>query len=184
MDDQLANLIGDYKTFLSEIIAEVKAEGFDMRDFVQLDHLCYRVPSNDEYRKMREMLSHFGTFLSENMVNGRFIATFRLAKPIVHEGWRIDAIELPAPKPGDKRSGLDHIEFVLYDDLHDFMDKYPGKKYGLAALRRKINPEVSLRLSDKHVVKFHLMSLTTVVFVENQLGYDFIEDAEAYITQQ
>ncbi|HEX3568210.1 MAG TPA: VOC family protein [Candidatus Saccharimonadales bacterium] len=181
--NELAKLIGDYETFLSEILSEVKAEGFDLHDFVQIDHLCYRAPTNDRYREMRELLSHFGTFLSENMVNGRFISTFRLHEPIVYDGWRIDALELPAPKPGDEREGLDHIEFVLYDDLHDFLEKYKNKKFGLKAMRRKINPEVSLRLSDKHVVKFHLLSLTTVVFIENQLGYDFIEDAEAYAAQ-
>lgn len=54
--DKLQNIIGDYRTFLKQILKEIVDEGFDLSDLVQMDHMCYRVPSVDLYEmKKREL---------------------------------------------------------------------------------------------------------------------------------
>lgn len=173
----LQDIIGDYTAFLDDLLARVAGAGFDMSDFVQIDHLCYRTTSADNYREKKAELSAVATLLRETQVNGRPIATFRLRQPIMHDAaWRIDAVELPAPKAGRAYAeGLEHVEFVLYDDIPTFLKKYEGKPFELRAADRGINPEVGLQLGDLSV-KFHLLSLPTVVYLEEKLGLDDIRD--------
>ncbi|HSX36077.1 MAG TPA: VOC family protein [Patescibacteria group bacterium] len=174
----LNNIIGDYQKFLDDILARVTEEGFDLDDFVQIDHLCYRVPSLDGYHQKKEECRAIGSLLGETMVNGRPIATFRLHEPIRSGQWRIDALEVPAPKEGHPvAEGLEHIEFVLYDDFQAFLKKYPGKPYNMASADRGINPEIGLKLNG-YGVKFHLLNLPTVVYLEHKLGMHDIRDGQ------
>jgi hypothetical protein len=57
----------------------------------------------------------------------------------------------------------------LYDDFEAFQRKYAGKPFELWSVDRGINPEIGLQLG-KHSVKFHMLSLPTVLFLENKLG--------------
>lgn len=174
----LNDVIGDYSSFLTDIIGRVTRVGFDLKDFVQIDHMCYRTVSLDNYAQKKSQLTAVGTQLGENMINGRPIATFRLHQPVMHGQWRIDAVELPAPKAGSVFiEGLEHVEFVLYDDLQTFLKKYDGKPFDLRAADRGVNPEVGLQL-DNYAVKFHLLNLPTVVYLENKLGMDDIRDSQ------
>lgn len=103
------------------------------------------------------------------MVSGRPIATFRLNNPIHYEGWRIDAIELPAPKKGSKKlEGLEHIQFVLFDDLQTFMHKHSDKEFDIRAIDRGVNPMISYKFKDG-AVKFHMLSLPTAIYLEKKL---------------
>lgn len=112
------------------------------------------------------------------MVNDRPISTFRLRQPVLHSQWRIDAIELPAPKAGhEHREGLEHIEFVLYDDIPTFLKKYDGQPFEMRAADRGINPEIGLQLGELSV-KFHLLNLPTVVYLEQKLGMTDIRDGK------
>jgi predicted metalloenzyme YecM len=125
---ELRKVIGDYSLFLDDVLSRVEEEGFDLDDFVQLDHMCYRTISNENYTQKKAELDKVAKLLVETMVNGRPISTFKLAEPIIHKTWRIDAVELPAPKPDTKyKEGLEHVEFVLYDDIPTFLKKYEGK---------------------------------------------------------
>lgn len=167
---ELISIIGDYEVFLRKIFVEIEAEGFDTTDFVQMDHVCYRTHSIDNYSRKKEDLTRVGELLSEVNINGRPISTFRLRVPIKYAGWRIDTIELPAPKPGRvTQEGLEHVEFVLYDSIKDFLKKYPDKTFNLASVDRGVNPEVGFKLPS-YGVKFHLLSLPTAVFLEKKLG--------------
>lgn len=169
-------VIGDYTAFLDEILALTEAEGFDMGDFSQIDHLCYRTTSRENYRQKQAELQGIAQLLGETMVNGRPISTFRLQEPIRHQGWRIDALELPAPKAGAEHGeGLEHVEYVLYDDIPTFLKKYDGKPFELRAADRGINPEVGLQLG-RYSVKFHLLNLPTVVWLEQRLNIHEVAD--------
>lgn len=173
----IQSIIGNYSHFLDDVLARTEAEGFDLTDFVQIDHMCYRTVSLDNYFEKKEELTVAANLLGEAMINDRPITNFRLKEPIRHAGWRIDAIELPAPKPGSVyREGLEHIEFVLYDDFPTFLRKYEGKPFKLDAVDRGINPEIVLQLDDL-AVKFHLLSLTTVVYIEHKLGITSVKNA-------
>ena len=167
---KLPKIIGDYDAFLRAITAEITAEGFDMTDFVQMDHRCYRTSSLENYTEKKTQIAEVAELLGETQVNGRPIATFRLHTPILFEQWRIDTLELPAPKPSKATSeGLEHVEFVLYDSIDAFLDKYKGKEFKLGAADRGINPEVGYNLPS-YGVKFHLLNLPTVVYLESKLG--------------
>jgi len=174
----LEQIIGDYPKFLDAVLQKVESSGFDMDDFIQLDHVCYRTISLKNYLAKRNELQQVAMLLGENTVNGRPIATFRFNEPIQHKQWRIDAIELPAPKAGSKyKEGLEHIEFVIFDDLKAFLDKYKDKPFEMRAANRGVNPEISLQL-EEHSVKFHLLNLPAVIYIEDKLGIDNVKDGQ------
>lgn len=179
---RLQEIIGNYDVFLDEILSRTQAEGFDLRDFIQIDHLCYRTSSLDNYAQKKEELAQVASLLGETMINGRPIATFRLTEPVRHGPWRIDALELPAPKEGaTHQEGLEHIEFVLYDDIPTFLKKYEGKPFEMRAADRGINPEIGLPLGDL-TIKFHLLNLPTVVYLEHKLGVTSVADGQQGIS--
>lgn len=176
--DPLEQVVGDYRTFLQRIVEEIVAAGFDLDDFVQMDHLCYRVSSRNDYETKKKDLMIVGKLLGENQVNGRPIATFRLFNPVRHDTWRIDCVELPAPKPNTPtKEGLEHVELVLFDDKDDFLEKYSDKQFDLKAADRGVNPEITFKLPSG-AVKFHLLNLPTVIYLENKLGMDDIRDGQ------
>lgn len=176
--NDLQAIIGDYQTFLKQIITEIQEEGFDLADFSQMDHMCYRVSSAKAYAAKKQELAVVGRLLGEAQVNGRPISTFRLFEPIRYENWRIDAIELPAPKEGAKTiEGLEHVELVLLDDKADFLKKYSLKQFDMKAADRGINPEIGFKLPT-YTVKFHLLNLPTVIYIENKLGIRDVRDGQ------
>jgi len=175
---ELEHIVGNYDSFLEDMLGRVVNEGFDLSDFSQIDHMCYRTTSLKNYEDKKVQLAKVGQPLTETMVNERPIATFRLNQPVFHDKWRIDAIELPAPKQGSKhQEGLEHIEFVLYDDIPTFLKKYDGKPFEMKAADRGINPEIGLRLGE-YTVKFHLLSLTAVTYLEQKLGITSVKDGQ------
>lgn len=175
---ELKEVIGDYPTFLDDILAKVVEDGFDLTDFVQIDHMCYRTVSAENYAQKKSELEAVAKLLGETMINGRPISTFRLNEPVLHDPWRIDSIELPAPKAGAEHvEGLEHVEFVLYDDIPTFLKKYEDKPFEMRAADRGINPEIGLQLGE-YSVKFHLLNLPTVVYLERKLGMDDIRDSQ------
>ncbi len=175
---ELAQIIGDYPAFLDDILDRVETEGFDFADFVQIDHMCYRTTSLENYEDKKTELASVAKLLGEALINGRPISTFRLNTPVIHSPWRIDAIELPAPKAGSEhQEGLEHVEFVLYDDIPTFLKKYEGKPFEMRAADRGINPEIGLQLGELSV-KFHLLNLPTVVYLEHKLGMNDIRDGQ------
>jgi predicted metalloenzyme YecM len=174
----LDEIIGDYETFLDEFLEIIVDEGFDLSDFSQMDHICYRTISTENYEKKKKELATLATLLTETMVNNRPICIFKLHTPLKHYGWRVDVIELPAPKSGkDFAEGLEHAEFVLYDDQATFLKKYARKSFEMKAADRGINPEISYRLP-KYSVKFHLLSLSTVAYLEQKLGITEVVDGK------
>jgi len=168
---KLEAIIGNYEQFLQTVIGKVEAAGFDLDDFVQLDHMCYRTVSEENYLTKKSVLQEVATQLHETKVNGRLIAAFRLHQPVRVASWRVDTVELPAPKEGKEfKEGLEHVEFVLYDDKDTFLKKYADKSFNLASADRGINPEIGFALDDGLSVKFHLLNLPTVVYLEKKLG--------------
>lgn len=96
----------------------------------------------------------------------------------MHGTWRIDAVEAPAPKPGDAYAdGFEHVECVLYDDMAAFLEKYPGKPFVTKAMDRGVNPEIGLQLGE-YSVKFHRPNLPTAVHLEHKLGLHDIRDGQ------
>ncbi len=63
--NELKKIVGDYKVFLKDITAEIEAEGFDMADFVQMDHICYRTHSMKNYEQKKADLALVAELLGE-----------------------------------------------------------------------------------------------------------------------
>jgi uncharacterized protein len=152
----------DASTFLHGLFAALDHDGLDVSDMV-LDHLCYRVASPERFAWMREALAQQGTLLSESLIGGRAIATFRLHLPIRHGERSIDVIELPAPKPTSHYpEGYEHAEFVVGEDLSDLIKRHPMLPWDTRGMHKPTNAEVRLRYPG-FSVKFHRRSLAEVI---------------------
>lgn len=77
---------------------------------------------------------------------------------------------MPAPRQGrPAQEGLEHVEFVLYDDKDTFLRKYAGKEFDLHAVDRGVNPEIAYKLPS-YGVKFHLLNLPAAVYLQLKTG--------------
>lgn len=88
---------------------------FTLIIYREIDHVCYRCETIEEYSDIKRKLSEFGEVLVEGMIGGRPILTLHLTEPILYdEHWRISCLEVPCPKPGRAYvRGLEHVEVVL-----------------------------------------------------------------------
>ena len=152
---------------------------------MQIDHICYRCATIDEYKSVCRALldEHSGTLLVEGMIGGRPISTIALKNPIVHKGWSIPCVEVPCPKPGRAyASGLEHIEAVIGDSsssphnskaaLELFIARYttPQVAFDTRAMDKEMNADVSLVVDASSSIKFHLCPLALVCKQEKSHG--------------
>jgi len=152
-------------TFLDKLFSSLAEVHIDVSTFF-LDHICYRVETAEEYERYKNMLADYGTLLSETMVSGRLISTYKLHEPIVYKDRRIPLLELPSPKPGKHYSkGLEHAEFVIDTSFENFMAMYPEVQFETKDLKKEINPDIRISF-DGYSVKFHQQSLEEVIKFE------------------
>lgn len=129
-----------------------------------LDHICYRVGTQDRYRELKKTLLKSNELLTETMINGRPIATFRLAEPLVYKNRRIDLLELPSPKKGSAYSeGYEHIEFAIGENPAHLLARYPDLNWDKKGLGKVVNNDLRLNLGDGMNVKFHQYPLDYVI---------------------
>lgn len=98
----LEDIIGDTSKFLSTVVTSCEAMGIDIKGH-QIDHLCYRCSSKDEYLDICQKITSLGigALLVEGMIGGRPISTFDLNEPLSFLAWSIPSLEVASPKPGD-----------------------------------------------------------------------------------
>lgn len=158
----------DWKITFENIIAQLKelnVEGLNI-----CDHICYRVETLERYAEMKEYFQTLGQLAAETIVSGRPISIIKLNTPLSHNGYNIQCIELPAPKPGKHFSeGWEHIEFVI-EDLNEFISKHPHLDFNTKSMNRDINPELGLKLKAGLQVKFHPLHILEVISKEEELG--------------
>jgi predicted metalloenzyme YecM len=143
-------------------MAALAADGITV-DAYELDHICYRVATPERYRELRDQLAPYGELLTDNPVNGRPIATFRLATPLRYQERRIHYLELPAPKPGSPYAeGWEHVEFVVDVPLPAFAERYPHVDFDRKGLTKTSNADLR-RQYPCGSVKFHRQSLAAVI---------------------
>ena len=152
--------------FLGGLRAELDARRIQWPDHWDVDHLCYRVDSEARYLSMKALLGGLGRMLAESEVNGRPIATYRLHLPIEHGDWRIDLVELPAPKLFKTTvEGFEHIEVVADESFDQIQRRFLQADFEHGGMSKLFNPELELRLSGA-AVKFHHLSLESVIRLE------------------
>lgn len=162
-------LLGNAHLFLDCVFTRLAALGIDVRD-CRLDHLCYRVASQQEYALLKTKFAQIATLLHEARIGGRPIATFKLAKPIEYKNRQIFCVELPAPKTGKTtQTGWEHVEFVIHESFEDFMRRYPQAVFDVSGIAKPHNPEIELVFEDC-AVKFHHVALEDLVAREARLG--------------
>jgi len=156
------------KDFLEALGGRLKQEAIAVEPNWDVDHLCYRVSTLQNYESLKKEFSNFSELLIESDVNGRPIATFKLHKPILFDEWRIDLIELPAPKAGKKTiEGFEHIEVVADISFNEFKKRFSHLKLDESGLKKKFNKELEISLGERNI-KFHSLSLESVVRLEGQ----------------
>lgn len=137
-------------------------DGIDVSNY-ELDHICYRVETIDRYNQFKKEIDFIGELLSEVPIGGRMIATYKLKNPIKYKGINIWSVELPAPKEGGKHvEGWEHVEFALGFNPEKLLSLYPNMNFETKALKKEINPDVSLKYDD-FKVKFHEHTLEYVI---------------------
>ena len=142
MQKTLEEIIGDPHLFLEELFSKISDIELKVENY-ELDHICYRVQSIDEYKIKKEELKNFGELLIESMVNGRLISTFKLHDPIIYKNRKIFLVELPSPKAMHSYpSGLEHAEFVTKEPLQKIIDRYPQYSFEAFGIHKKINADM------------------------------------------
>lgn len=152
--------------FLKDLFKKMESQKIYFKNSWDIDHLCYRCASDDEYEQLKPYFLRFSDLLIESPVNGRMISTFKLHNPIHFKDWIIDLIELPAPKKGKStKSGFEHIEVVCDENLRDFALKFNPQIVNTKGLSKDYNQELELILGDENI-KFHNYSLESVIRLE------------------
>ncbi len=149
-------------SFLEQLFSEMSAQNADF-SHLTIDHICYRVETEERYQELKEKLSILGEILTEKPISGRPIATFRLDKPFIFQNQKIYLLELPAPKEGRfYAEGWEHIEMVIEPSFQDFMAQNAHLDFDTKAITKKVNPEVRLTFPSGSV-KFHHYPLDYVI---------------------
>jgi predicted metalloenzyme YecM len=160
------DIINSVPAFVEKILNELTAIGFQLNDKL-IDHVCFRVQTEEEYRFYKNDFSKFGELLSEASISGRPICTFKLFEAIKVGNRLIPCIEIPAPKSSRVyKTGLEHLEIVIDESFESFSSKFPNQKWDWAGAHKEKNPELALLLSDSKSAKFHHQSLEEVIRIE------------------
>jgi uncharacterized protein len=177
--------------FFAKLFESLAASGIEVLDY-EIDHLCWRCSTEQEYISVGKAVSSIGAdLLVEGMIGGRPIATFKLNKPValLIDGRRkeINCLEIPAPKPNRPYiSGFEHVECVVGDlsstpydptPVLAFRDKFSNHNWNTEALTKECNADISLSFDQNReeypqniVVKFHAVSLDKVIEYEKREG--------------
>ncbi|MFS4460995.1 VOC family protein [Bdellovibrio sp. HCB2-146] len=162
--------------FLTSLLQDMEAAGFSVQG-LSSDHLCFRVESSAEYEFYKAALLSVGRLLTEALVNGRPICTFKLNQPFQVGSHTVPLVELPAPKPGaNYATGFEHAEFLINESFDVFSARYPGLNFTQSG-NKSLNPELCVKLP-RGQVKFHHHSLETVIAVEEAKLSDLIFDLD------
>jgi adenylate cyclase, class 2 len=136
-------------------------------DEASADHMCYRASSEAEYIELKENFKENGTTLIESKIGGRNIITFKLDKEILNGNFKIDIIELAAPKMNNKYAiGFEHVEVVISESFDEFIQAHDGLVFDCSAITKKHNPELRYKLESGQSVKFHHNTLAEVIRLE------------------
>lgn len=158
----LLDIIWNYTSFLDKVFRLLEKDKIDVSSY-ELDHICYRVESQERYNFVKNIFLEESKLLSEVLIWGRMISTFKLAHPLIYKNREIFVIEIPEPKENNfYPEWLEHIEFVIDKSFEDFKKMYQDISFDSRAEWKEINPDIQLRYENCSV-KFHHNSLEYVI---------------------
>lgn len=153
-------------TFLKNLFSELNAARIEIKNHWDIDHLCYRSDTEENYTLLKKSFAAFSELLIESMVGGRLIATYKLHRPVKFNDYRIDVVELPAPKKGKTVAlGFEHVEVVCDIPFSELKEKYSHLNLDLGGLQKNFNREFEIILGTRNL-KFHHSSLASVINIE------------------
>jgi hypothetical protein len=165
--NSIQSIIGDYKDFISHLLMCLSKKNIEINNF-QIDHLCYRTKTLDEYNSMKKNIMLFSKEYVENIHHGRPITKFLLIEPLKYKKYSIPLIELPAPQKNIVyNSGLEHLEIVVGDNFNILKNKY--KSLWTGSDDSGVYNQTIFIDFDEHKVKFHQYSLLEVLKLENRI---------------
>lgn len=147
----------------------------------EIDHICYRTNSLEEYEEVKSRYDSLGELLIESPIGGRPIATFELNKAIKSLHGYTKLVEVPAPKTGKTtESGYEHIEVVIDDTFEELIKKDPNISWDDRALKKSLNPELEAQFG-KVNIKFHYHALDCIIALEKkQVALAFIKELSSF----
>lgn len=169
--DKVKAIIGDYDQFLDAVFSDLESMKIDVSTY-ELDHMCYRVVTEEQYIQTNEALAEISVLLSTVILGGRKISTYKLNEPVIYKDRSIALIELPEFKKASKNSyplGLEHVEFAIGKnaDLEAFAASYPHISFDKSEIVKTNNPAIRIMLPNGHgSVKFHHLPLEEVIRLE------------------
>jgi predicted metalloenzyme YecM len=158
--------LNDFKATLTE---QLEKNHITLKPNWVIDHICYRVATEDKYNELKDFFLEENTLLVESIVSGRLIASFKLSRPINILGQNVSVLELPAPKAGkDTPEGYEHIEVVCTETFDELINLFSHLKLDKKGMSKNINPELEIEL-DTCSIKFHHQTLESVIEYEKSL---------------
>lgn len=163
--------------FLNKIFTTLDRYNINISNH-EIDHICYRTSSEENYESTKKSFQKIGNCLIESNVNGRLIATYKLFEPIVFREFIIDLVEVPAPKKGKvTKEGFEHIEVVTTSSFDELEKKYRHLPLSKKRNDKIFNAEFEIDFGEM-AIKFHSMSLESVINIEkNELIECFLNES-------
>lgn len=163
-------MINNYKELIDCALNFLESKKVKLSSPLVCDHICYRVTSNEQYLELKSQFEISDIFVHEANVRGRAISIFKFKSPIIYKGLQINCLELPAPKNDNKyEEGYEHLEFVVVD-LNGLINNNLNLQWDTSGIKRELNPELALQISDSFQIKFHPLDILEVVSIERELG--------------
>lgn len=167
-------MLPDHTPFLEQLFVSLEPVPGAL-SHLQLDHLCYRVATKKQYESLKSQLLKDNELLVESPINGRRIATFRMAAPFRFRQREIWLLELPEPKAGSPYpEGWEHVEFVTDRPLEAFAEwmvnhlSVEAEDIDRSGVGKALNADLRLRLAGGLSVKFHELALDAVIRIESE----------------
>ena len=152
--------------FFKELRRDFQESKFELDPSWDIDHVCYRTASLNEYERLKMDFLDWSVLLIESEVGGRMIATYELREPLFFMDRKIELVELPAPKSGKTvESGFEHIEVVAPVSFEELEERYSRFTLDRKGLGKEFNAELEIVLGKRNV-KFHHLSLESVILLE------------------
>lgn len=160
--NSITKILPDPQTFLDNIFACLEKDNINVEN-CELDHICYRVETIQQYQNLKNKLQKIASLLTESLINNRPICTFELHQPIIYKNREIRLIEIPAPKNNSfYKEGYEHVEFVVKQSLQNWINLHQNIKFDTKGIDKEINPEVRI-IYGNYSVKFHNYNLAYVI---------------------
>jgi predicted metalloenzyme YecM len=157
------------KFFVKALSAQLIENNIIIKDDWIIDHICYRVSTEEQYINLKNSFCEDNKLLIESTVGGRLISSFKLKEPLDILGHKVSVLELPAPKNGKiTPEGYEHIEIVCSESFKELISLYGHLNLDKKGMTKEINPELEIEFKDCSI-KFHHQTLESVIEYEKSL---------------